>query len=240
MEIYGVVEAAEIDAERNIILHRGIQGRDKGFLKAGLDVVARFIENTKVNAGNEILVSEAIMHSYIYASRSIKVLGKKGLLVGGVVKAGEEIQAKTIGSLMATKTEIEVGADPEQKKQITIIINTLTEINSNLCKVMQSINLLNKLNQKGMLTEEKKIMLQKLLNTRDELLKQKDEFERKKNELELMMQVYTKAKVSVANRIYPGVNITIGNASLRIREQIEYATFYNFENQIKFTTYEGG
>ena len=89
------------------------------------------------------------------------------------------------------------------------------------------------------MTDEKEIMLQKLLNTRDELLTQKEEYERKKNELELIMQIYSKAKVSVSNTIFPGVNITIGNASLRLREPIKYATFYNYENQIKFTSYEG-
>lgn len=240
VEVYGVVEAAEIYADGSILLHRGVQGRDKGFIKAGVDVIAKYVENTNIDAGREIIVSEAVMHSSLNAGRRIKVVGRKGLLVGGISKAGEEIQAKTIGSYMATRTEIEVGADPKKKTQLQQVTNKLEEIEENLRKVIQSIALLNRLKQNEMLTKDREILLQKLINTKEELEQQKDECEITKKELGLMMQIYERAKVSVSNTIFPGVIINIGNASLRLREKIEHATFYNSESQIKFTTYLGG
>lgn len=99
IEVFGVVEAAEIQSEGNIVLHRGIQGRDKGYLKAGQNVIAKYIENTQVEAGEDVLVAEAIMHSSVYAAKRITVDGKKGLIVGGIYKAGEEILAKTIDNV---------------------------------------------------------------------------------------------------------------------------------------------
>ena len=82
VEVYGVVEGANIISKGNIILHRGIQGINKGELICEGDLIAKFIENCRVYAKGNIQ-TEAIIHSVVYCGKKLEVLGRKGLIVGG-------------------------------------------------------------------------------------------------------------------------------------------------------------
>ncbi|HHW02839.1 MAG TPA: DUF342 domain-containing protein [Thermoanaerobacterales bacterium] len=238
-EIEGTVEAAEIDAGGNIIIKRGIQGGGRGYLRAGGDITARYIENSNVEAGRNIVVYEAVMHSNLSAGKKIKIDGKKGLLVGGTSRAGDELVAKTIGSPMATYTEIEVGINPGEKKRLLEINQKLQTIKNDLEKTRQAIELLEKMKDRNTLAPDKMVLLEKLKQTYDILNEQKLALSDEKEELEMMITSQVRAKVSASNAAMPGVNIVIGNASLKLRDKIDHVTFYNHEGQIKFGTFEG-
>ena len=49
------------------------------------------------------------MHSNVRAGRTVKCVGAKGLIVGGLIQAGERVTASMIGNSMSTATVIEVG-----------------------------------------------------------------------------------------------------------------------------------
>ncbi|TYP59902.1 DUF342 domain-containing protein [Thermosediminibacter litoriperuensis] len=239
VEVEGYVESAEIISGGKVILKRGIQGMGKGFVKAAQDVVAKYIENSTVEAGQNIIVYEAIMHSYLSAGNRIEVSGKKGQLVGGSAKAGEEINAKIIGSPMATYTEVEVGINPKQKKELQEINENLEYVERNLEKIKKTVEMLEKIHNKDFLTPDKLHMLEKLRDSETMLRQQKEDLLKEKEKLQFIIKYSVRAKVSAYNAIYPGVNIVIGNASMKLRDKIEHATFYNYEGQIKFGTYEG-
>jgi uncharacterized protein (DUF342 family) len=238
IEIAGTVESAEIVSNGSIKLARGIQGRGRGLLKAGLDVIARYVENTSVEAANNI-IAEAAMHSSLFAGKKIILKGKRGLIVGGTCNAGEEVTAKTIGSQMATYTEIEVGVDPKHKRDLQKVTNRLLETETNLTKINQTINTLNKLKNRDLLTADKKLLYKKLINVRETLEVQVEEVIKEKERLETLSAQPSRAKVSASNIVFPGVNIIINNSSVKLRDKVEHATFYNFEGQIKFGPYEG-
>ena len=78
IEIYGAVEGAEIIANGNVILHRGIQGRNKGLINAQGDiVVVKYVENSQLIAGNNVIVGGAIMHSNVTAGEKSKSMEEK-------------------------------------------------------------------------------------------------------------------------------------------------------------------
>src|SRR5690606_25436793 len=78
VEVWGVVEGATIQAGNDIILRRGMQGMGKGILISGGDIVARYIENSTIEARRDIK-SEAIMHSHVICGRKLELTGRKGL-----------------------------------------------------------------------------------------------------------------------------------------------------------------
>ena len=82
IEVRGVVEGATLISEGDIILHRGIQGMNKGVLQAEGDVVTKFIESATVKTGGDVKAG-AILHSNIDAMGSIICEGKKAFTIGG-------------------------------------------------------------------------------------------------------------------------------------------------------------
>lgn len=237
VEVFGVVEGAAIKTNGSIILHRGIQGMNKGELLCEGDLIAKFIENSKVHAKGNIK-TDAIMHSTVYCGKKLEVQGKKGLIVGGIVKASDEIKAKIIGSPMATVTEIEVGINPDVRKKCDELKEEKDRSFKNLIKLTQVVDLLTKLNQRGELNDEKKEMLNKSILLKLQSQKALDELEKKIIDIESYIEEISNGKVKVENIVYPGTKITIGSNSMYIRDQVKYVTFYRSAAEIKIGSYE--
>ena len=154
VEVMGVVEGATIKAGGDIILRRGMQGMGKGILISSGDIVARYIENSNIEARNDIK-AEAIMHSNVKCGNKLELSGKKGLLVGGNCKVGKEIIAKVIGSPLATVTDIEVGVDPTVRERYKAVRDEMIRLEADIRKAEQAVNILRKLEIAGTITPEK-------------------------------------------------------------------------------------
>ena len=163
VEIYGVVEGAVIIAEGDILLHKGIQGQNVGKLISKKSITARYMESCYAKA-YETIHAEAIMHCIIESGDTITVVGKKGLIVEEI-RANHEVNAKFIGSPMATVTKIEVGIDPEKKEKYEQLKEEEAALKQNKNQVTQIINLLKKMSKTTPLTEEKQNLLKKSINT---------------------------------------------------------------------------
>lgn len=237
VEVYGVVEGARIISKGNIILHRGIQGVNKGELTCEGDLIAKFIENSKVYAKGNIQ-SEAIMHSIVYCGKKLEVLGKKGLIVGGEIKASDEIKAKTIGSPMATITAVEVGINPDIRKKYDELLKEKNRYNENLEKLSKAVDLLTKFNQKGELNEDKKELLNRSIVLKLQTQKALEDITNEIEEIAAYIEDISNGKIKVENVVYPGTRITIGTNCMYIRDQIQYATFYRVSGEIKVGSYE--
>jgi hypothetical protein len=236
VEVAGVVEGATIKAGGNIILRRGMTGNSKGKLIAGGDIVAKYIENSTVEAGNDIK-AEAIMHTDIKCGNRLELGGRKGLLVGGTAKVGREIHAKVIGSVMATVTNIEVGIDPHLRERYKFLRSEVIKLEENAKKANQAITLLRKLEAAGMLTEEKKEILDKSIRSKIFFESQLAEYKQEIAELEEKLQQEVKGRVRVENYLYPGSRITIGAASMHVKETLQHCTLYKDGADVRIGPY---
>lgn len=236
VEVYGVVEGARIEAQGDIILHRGIQGMSKGYLSSMGNIVAKYIENSTVEAAGDIS-SEAIMHSQIKSGGTVKVEGKKGLIVGGVVRARKQVDAKVIGSHMATVTEIEVGIDPALVERYRYLKDELAKTKKEIIKTDQVIELLNKMKEANKLTDEKRDMLQKSIRTKIFLNSRLKSITGEIAEIEPQLEEKEDGKVRAYGIIHPGVKVTIGTACMYIREELKYCTLYKDRADIRTSSY---
>jgi len=225
VEVMGVVEGAIIKAGGDIILRRGMQGMGKGVLISGGDIISRFIENSTVEAKNNIK-AEAIMHSNVKCGNKLELSGRKGLLVGGSCKVGKEIVAKVIGSHLATITEIEVGIDPAIRERYKAAKEELVSAENDLRKAEQAITILKKLEIAGALTPEKQEMLAKSVRTKIFLSNRCMELKEEMNQLEVMLQQDAYGKVRCYNYIYPGTKVAIGSCMMYVKENLQYCTLY--------------
>jgi uncharacterized protein (DUF342 family) len=225
VEVFGVVEAATIKAGGNIILRRGMTGNGKGLLVAGGDIVAKYIENSRVEATNDIK-AEAIMHSDVKCGNRLELGGRKGLLVGGIARVGREIEAKVIGSYMATTTNIEVGVDPNVRERYKFLRTDLIKMEENSKKANQAIILLRKMEAAGVLTEEKKELLDKSVRSKIFFDSRISQYKEELAELDEKLQQEVKGRIKVLNYLYPGTRISIGSANMHVKETLQHCTLY--------------
>jgi uncharacterized protein (DUF342 family) len=106
-------------------------------------------------------------------------------------------------------------------------------------KVDQAVNLLGAQQKRGILTDEKKQLLMKMLNA-------KMTFREKLNGLRLKIDVTNQSitsnagTVSASNVVQPGVRVTIGNAQLTVRDKMSNCTLRNNGEKIILGPYAGG
>lgn len=225
VEVWGVVEGAVIKAGGDIVLRRGMQGMGKGVLVSGGDIIARYIENSNVEARNNIK-SEAIMHSNVKCGNKLELSGRKGLLVGGSCKVGKEIAAKVIGSHMATVTDIEVGVDPTVRERYKAVKDEIATMETDIRKAEQAIAILKKFELAGALTPEKQEIMAKSVRTKVFYSNKLCELKEEMAQMEAKLQQESYGKIRCYNFIYPGTKVAIGTCMMFVRENLQYCSLY--------------
>lgn len=236
VEVRGVVEGAYIENKGDVIIRQGIQGYNRPTIQTKGNITTKFVENAIINAGGNIM-AEAIMHSQIACKGNINLIGKRGLIVGGICRAGKEIKAKTIGSSMATSTILEVGTDPYALERKEKLKQELEIAEDNLDKITKSLNLLENLKKANRLDGEKTQMYLRLLKTRNMLLEKLRDNKKEYEELDKIIANLSRGIVKVSETIYPGVKIIIGNSNYFVRDEMKRCTFYREEGEIKIGPY---
>jgi len=236
VEVEGIVEAAEIEAKGDVILHKGITGMGKGKIISHKNVIAKFIENAYVSAKKDIQ-AEAIVHSQIRCGEKLQLIGRKASIVGGNCKVGKEIEAKVIGSLLAISNEIEVGIDPIMIERFHNLKKEIAELKENIKKLEQGIEILKKYELAGALNEEKREMLTKF--TRSKILSNEklSELSKEFEEIEKKLEERNEGIIRVFDVIYPNVKITIGSVCKLIKEPIKYCKLFRMDADIKIEPY---
>ncbi|SHJ58116.1 hypothetical protein SAMN02745227_00114 [Anaerobranca californiensis DSM 14826] len=223
--IKGIIDSSYIYCEGNLVVNGGIQGRNKGIVNCKGNIVARYIENCKVKAGGSIIIKDAIMYSKVHACDRVMVTEGKGLIVGGVIGAEQEIIANVVGSPKGTKTELEVGVNPELRQNLQIITKELTLKSEELKKAKQAQRILKLKEEKGELSKEHRILLERLEVTIKALtVYLEDKKEIQKEMLDKLLNNVA-GKVTVNKTVYPGVKVTIGTRYRIITDETKTSTF---------------
>ncbi|MCR4610865.1 MAG: FapA family protein [Lachnospiraceae bacterium] len=234
--IDGVVEDALIQSdEGQIIVKCGIHGMKKGLLDAGGNIVTKFIENASVFSGGYVEAG-TITQSDVSASDDIIVSEKKGVITGGVIRAGGMVDAQTIGNTMGTVTKIEVGMAPDKKERYVQLQREITVISQNINKLKPIIKTYNKYITEGKQLDQKNAMyLQKLAGELTKNTKLLEENQNEFNELHHELITSRHAKIKVNKDVYPGVSITISDVSFQVKDKRSFCQFEKKDGEVYVT-----
>ena len=134
IEVHGFVDASTLISGKDIILKNGFQGNDKGILKAEGNIVARFIERGKAEAKRSVY-ADYIVHCTVTAGEYVVMKGKHGKVIGGLVRAGKEILAVSVGSASGENTLLEVGISPELRVRLADLESKRIQLKTQIDKM---------------------------------------------------------------------------------------------------------
>ncbi len=225
VEVRGVVEGAEIEAGGNITIARGMNGMGKGNLKCAGNIVAKFIENSNVEAAGYV-ESESIMHSTVVAGTEIHVNGKKGFISGGKVNATSLVEAKILGSEMGTDTVIEIGLSALAKKRYKEVENELAEIDKVLARAIPIMEAAKERVAEGQqMSEDQLANVRNIYNLSKIKKTEMHALMTEKKDLEEKLETDKDAKVVVLDTVYPGTKIVISDVSKIIKKSVAHCKF---------------
>ncbi|GIP33094.1 DUF342 domain-containing protein [Paenibacillus sp. J2TS4] len=225
IRVTGSVEGAEMEAGGSILISAGILGQNKGLIRAGKTVRSAFVQEGNVEAGEDVIISQSIMHSNVRAGRSVQCAGAKGLIVGGKIQAGEYVSARTIGNSLSTATVIEVGVLPEVRSELLQLKEQLKSSTDNLQKTEKALTLLDQLAASGQMSPDKVAMRVKLSNTKKQT---SEEIEMSKDRilhLEKTLEDTELAKIEATSTVYGGVRLVMGRYIKSTKDPVQRVYF---------------
>lgn len=237
IRVTGGVEAAELEADGSIDISAGIVGQNKAHIKAGKSVKSSFIQDATVEVGEELTVSQSIMHSTIRAGKAVRCNGSKGLIVGGTVQAGECVTARTIGNSMSTATVVEVGVLPELRNEMITLSSQLKVYIENMDKTDKALSMLDQLAAVGQLSPDKVAMRIKLNHTKKQAVEEQHTIKERILEIEKSLEDSENAKVEILSTVYGGTKIVIGRYTKFIKDPTNRMTFRLSEGDITMSAY---
>lgn len=238
INVKGTVQGAKLEAGGEVLIQSGFVGKNKGEISAEEDVQIKFIENGKVITDGNLIVTEAIMHSNIDTASIVKV-ENKGLIVGGRVRAGKEIDAKVVGSNLATKTELSVGITPELRDEYNEVTEELENYQEKLDEALKSIKYIKNREKKydGQLSERERELLSQKTRTRFQAAKHIEELKEEQKSLQKRLKEGKDGRIKVQNTLHSGVVVKIGTETKKIAKELSNVQFYIEEGEIKQGSY---
>ena len=232
IEVAGYVGKANLNAGGDIVVSRGInggEGKEFGHIIAGKSIWSSFIQNAQADAGEYVIVSAGIVNSEVVAQKKVLCKGRRAKIVGGHVRASEEVNAITLGSQGGAETLVEVGFDPKAKEEMEQLLEQRDAIEAerdsvdlNLEGIKRQVRM-----QRRKLSKEKEQLFEELRVQHNELHRRlaamEEEIAKKQEYLDSLLM---HGKVSASKRVFAGV-------ILRIRD-VEYAVKESYESSVTF------
>ncbi len=236
IEVRGVVEGAYLEADGNITLTRGVNGMNRGILKAGGNVVAKFIENCTVISGDTVM-TDSILLSNVQAKNAVIVQSSKGFITGGNVQATNSIKVKNLGSPMGSGTNVVVGIDPLVAARYKELEKEVETAESNLNKIAPALTATKeKLASGARMMPDQLKTLQQLAETSKSLKEKIEASTEEMARLREMLEASTDASVEVTGTVFGGTAVTISDQFMMVKENFKYCRFTKKDGTVKMSS----
>lgn len=241
IEVWGSVQKAQLEADGDIIIKQGVSGKDEARIESTSgSVFSKYIENSTVISEKDTMVQEGIMHSNVSAGGKIVCNGKRAYIVGGDLRATQEVRSRILGSPSSPVTKVTVGINPKVLKQIEDIQAKKNESSKKLeaLRKSQKTLLARQEEDPTMFSDQNKEYLAKLNSGVVKLENRLKEFDADLEKLQTYIDETSEhGKVFVEKTIYPGVNIKIKSSDYEVKKETQAKVFYLENEKIKQTKY---
>ena len=183
---------------------RGVEG--KTYLSAARQVQALAIECARVEARDNV-IAETIVDSEVRSGGSVSVLGGRGIILGGQIRAAKDIVCRQIGNLAEQRTRLTAGYIDGISDEYERVEKALSETGAVLGKLWENIGSFRKLGSR--LTLEQKELLGWLIEQRALYEKEERDLKAEKKELCRKANACAAGRI-LCQRLYPVAEVQVG------------------------------
>jgi hypothetical protein len=240
IEVRGTVQKAFLEAEGDIIVRQGINGRDEAKIETtGGSIFTKMVHSAHIVAEKNIIVAEEILHSRVDAGKMIYCNGKRAQIVGGTIRAGEEVNARVIGAESYIRTELHVGMNPKVLQQLADLQGLLDRTKEEKGSIEKDLSTLQNKKRTGQLPKDQEEKLQTFIGRKDKLEKREVEVTLELEELKAYLGMLEQhGKVCVEKTIFPGVEVYIKDQKFKVSDEYQNAKITLEGGDWRFGSYE--
>jgi uncharacterized protein (DUF342 family) len=215
IEVGGNIEAADVRAGANILVHGGICGKEKGRVVCGGELRTRFCHGAHIEAHGDVHIAKEAIHSNITTYGALLI--PNGNLIGGRTHARNGGHIGVLGSEAGVKTYIGIGMNVGRLDAIAEIDEKIKMLKEAADQTRRQVRPL--LADLRRLPPRRREMAAELLCRADDLDQQRELLGRQKEKL-LEQATPVGAALTVNSRICAAVIITVDHFHLRIDNEL--------------------
>ena len=225
VRVHGIVDGGSIDAGGIVQLYGNVFGHHKSHIKSAGTVEGMLIDAATVEARKDITLLRGTRHSDLYAGGGLFIKGDGSHIIGGTVRAHGRILTHNLGSEHEIPTCVEIlpGA-----YDLLTSLSFLTNIDAILSDDSALL-------AQGLLQEtsperipEVTTVLQHCKDAVDRLIS----YVRQRQQIFPIVPLQL-GTVVVTGTVYPGVTVSIGGASLVIRQPMQSVMFCKIDGAVQ-------
>lgn len=226
LTVEGVIEAADVEAGGNITVKGGILGQlqQKGGenevqarVYAKGNVMARYVDNARILAGQSVIIQEAMTNAEVMAIDRVSVGrpgGRRGYILGGFIRATQGVFAEYIGGPGSSTTRVFVGINPliqEEMVNKKRFLSAKVKEHADLAKVVKLLQQ----------QPNKKNLLDKARHTMHIVTQEINRAIEEERALAADISMADAAEIEVSGGVFSGSRIAIGKKTLFIADDLE-------------------
>lgn len=237
IEVGGSIACAQVVAQGSVHVGGGIVGHEKGKVSSGRGITAKFIENSRVEAREDVIVRKGILNSRVDTLGRVEVMGEPGVVAGGMIRTGTGLRCRTLGAIAETQTHVSFGENYLVYRKLEVIDKAVAFLRDRVRELEMSLTPF-KASGDGKLAVEDGAILKKLLALRTKLLGDLRRLMTSRVTVLAEADQAPEGDVCVRGEIHAGVTFSTHGIDRRIVEKHVHARFRLAVDRIEVCPYE--
>lgn len=214
----GVVEAAKIHAQKDIVLRGGMLGGNKSMLYTKGNLFAQFVEYTTVEVEGNI-EADVFMNCEVTCHGYITMNGKRAKIVSGHVYAAYGMDANDIGNIAEANTCVAVGVGSKEDVKLAELRKRIEENEKVIEKIEHGLKQFETAEAEKGISYQNDPRRMQLLRERIKYMAAVNEDKEEAEKVELLIKRAKHATIKVVRNVYPGVLVRIGDLVTSVKLQ---------------------
>jgi uncharacterized protein (DUF342 family) len=219
--IGGGAEASLVSADGMVRMGLGMKGQQKGTIRARKGIELLFSEHAILMAVEDIKIKNACVSCTVKTNGKLSLLGDKGRLMGGIVRARKGVETQALGSESFLRTEVSFGQDYLLADQIEAEQRETERVKAALAENEKRMAQAERAGTDPSAFRAEKLKLLKLLEKRSmRLFTLNEQFEQ-----------HFPSEIRVRGPVYPGVVLESHNRFHEVRQQ-KSGVIFAFDQEV--------
>jgi uncharacterized protein (DUF342 family) len=216
VSIAGLVEAATIAGEQDVVLAGGMAAREAGELSAGRDAAAKYLDSVRGRVGRDLHVAKEMITCRVAVGRALRA--GEASLIGGETDAGGVIELDTLGSESGVVTVLRAGWIGRLERVATELAGLIPALEARMAKAQAALDQIKNVRGKPTASQA-----ETLTEREFEAAAAREAVNRATGALERVRQCTaerTVVDVTIRSRVYAGVKIVAGRSEVKFERAV--------------------
>ncbi|MBI4568845.1 MAG: DUF342 domain-containing protein [Planctomycetes bacterium] len=209
IEVLGMAGQTKLVAlQGSVTVRGGIQGANKGLVKAGQNVFSRYLNNLKVDCDGDVVVEREVLNCEINCSGKVRV--PKGHIIGGKIVALGGIEADVVGAEQGTRTALVLNHEYFQTSETREIDAKVEEIQKKLEQIENALGpIVSKPERLSTLPQAQRERILKLIETQEQLNAAIEKLQGRRDQIVRQYASKIGNEILVFKTLFPGTDVRI-------------------------------